>query len=351
MFMWPFSSRPKAFAIDFSDNALRVLEVRGISRPLKPSSFIKIGIPEGMIVDGVINDQQVVADILAEKLATAQPRPPRSHRVAAELPESHIFLHHFQLPKELKGEDLEIALVEQVNQTMPIELENMAWDFQLLRSSEEGHNILFAAAPAELVESYEHTLALAGLELVSLEPESLALLRAVIDPKIAAPEEMVLLMDIGGRGVTMLFILNGEIHLSVSRAEGGDLLTQRIAADLKIKPEKAEELKITKGMKEKKIIPSVSEVFQPVIEEVAQASAYLQATMGKKPVKVILAGGTAKLFGLDEMLQTSLGLPVKLSQPPLDMGKNSNQLELCTVSGLAMRAAILPRGINFVDAE
>ncbi len=351
MSMWPFSSQPKAFAIDFSDSTLRVLEVRNSSRPLKVNSFLKIGIPEGTIEDGIINNQQVVADILAEKLANAKPRPPRSRRVAAELPESQIFLHHFQLPKELSGEDLEEALVQQVNQTMPIELENMAWDFQLLRSSDEGHNILFAAAPAEIVESYEHTLALAGLELVSLEPESLALMRAVIDQKTAAPDELVLLIDIGGRSTSLVFVLNGEIHLSVSCAAGGNLLTERIATGLKIKAEEAEELKISEGLKEKKLLPIVTEVFQPVVDEVAKASAYLQGLIGKKPAMVLLAGGTSQLVGLDQQLQAALGLPVKLAQPPLEMNERTGQLELCTVSGLAMRAVTLHRGINFVEAE
>ncbi|MDQ7814345.1 MAG: type IV pilus assembly protein PilM [Patescibacteria group bacterium] len=347
--MWPFISRPKAFAIDFSDAALRVLEVRGTSRPLKINTSLKIGIPEGLIEDGLINDQKALADILVEKLHTAQPRPPSTKKVAAELPESQIFLHHFQLPKELSGEDLETALIQQVNQTMPIELENMAWDFQLLRSSDEGHNVLFAAAPAEIVEAYEHTLALAGLELVSLEPESLALIRSVIDAKTSSPEEMVLLIDMGGRSTSMIFVVNGEIHLSVSRSEGGNLLTERIAQKLDLTKAKAEDLKLSQGLKDNRLHPIVAEVFQPIKDEIAQASSYLQASMGKKPSKVLLAGGTAQLEGIDALLQEILGLPVGLAEPPLTIG-GQKSLEWCAVSGVALRASTNLRGINFIEA-
>lgn len=339
--------RPKAFALDFSDMTVQLLEVHGHNHGLRATSQRHLNIPDGLIENGVILDQQAVAEILQKLVAESQPEPPKSKKVVAELPESQTFIHHFSIPIDTPKNEFQDAVLQQVGNTMPINLDEFAWDLQILHRSTTSIEVLFAAAPAEIAASYEQTLLLAGLELVVLEPESMALSRALISPDALKNGACVSVLDLGGRGSTLIFEDQAGLRLSVTRPEGGRSISQHIAKKLKVTEKAAEQRKCEKGLEDPELKPAIQEALAPIIEEFQAASEYYQQINGQPVSQLVLAGGTSRLKGLSEELQEKLGIPVGLGIPPIAIDGVDPQ-QLAVLSGLAMRASSLLPGINFI---
>ncbi|MFA4954789.1 MAG: pilus assembly protein PilM [Patescibacteria group bacterium] len=347
--MWNFFhfSRPQAFALDFSDLKLRLLEVRIRGKNCSATSFKSVKIPEGIMEHGLIRDQNFLAELIQDTYEHAQPRRPLSKKVVAELPEAQTFLHHFHLPRELEKEALEKELLRQVEMTIPFGLSDMAWDYTVLNASGELKNILFAAASAEVVEAYEHTLALAGLHLVALEPESSALTRSIAPQHSIEPGKAYALIDFGGSYSSTLFVDAEGIELSLTHETGGLILTQAVAKELKIFDDAAELRKCEKGFNDKEVGTCAEVFLQPIVKEFEQARAYVERLTGNKVVKIILCGGMSQMPGLGEYMGKTLKLPTEQAVIPLKL-EGINPTELSVVTGSALRGSKLSGGLNFI---
>jgi type IV pilus assembly protein PilM len=341
-----FGGKPKAFALDFSDMALQLLEISGTGHGASVLSYKRMEIPDGIFERGLIKDQAKAIEVIQKLVTSASPKPPNTRNVVAELPESLTFLHHFSIPVTTDKHDLSEAVQEQVAASMPFTIDEYAWDFQVLEKNTESYEILFAAARADIVATYEQTLTLAGLNLLALEPESLSIARALL-PQSLAKKSLVLFLDFGGKTTDIIFSDAAGIRLSISRPEGGRFLTETIVKKLKINDKLAEQRKCTKGLKDKALMPAITSVLDPLIEDIKQAIAYEQRVM-KLPIdNIVLAGGGSRLPGLPEYLHAALTIPVQLGMPSLSI-KNIEPQELITISGLAERAHSLLTGINFI---
>lgn len=341
-----FSSK-KAFAIDISDDGIQVLETAGLTKSI--ASFAHAELPPGIMQDGRIVDQEKLAAAIRETVARAAPRPPKMTCVVAELPESQTYLHHITLEAGVEQKDLADIVMARAEEAIPLDLEASAWDYQILTRTKESLEIMFAAAPAEIVESYEQTLALAGLDLKVLELESLALTRAVLDPTKLAAGTAAVVIDIGGRFTTIAIVDAQGLQLSATMHVAGESFTEAISKKMKSKPEEAEALKREQGFGDATAGDAMRKPLKEIAEEVAAASAYYTRTKNRQVGQAYLAGGSSALPGLDAEMSAMLGIPVALGTPPFSVdGLQPHQIAV--VAGLALRARKLSPGINFIVA-
>lgn len=361
-------SRPKAFGLDLSDNTLHLLEVKGRNSEDVTSS-IHLELPSGLIADGNIMDQAALVEHIRTAYAEAQPHRPRTNHVVSALPETYIYTHHFRISRDVSKKDLLDAVYKQAEVTIPINLDEAAWDFEVLTETEEGKEVLFAAAPAEVVELYEQTLILAGFDLKILELESMALSRALtpLEPELLSPlakrgkellsplakggdrgvDESVAILDIGGRVSNLVFLNASGIQLAVSSPVAGNALTEALSGEFKLKIDQAEKQKRSKGLTDPKLAKVISKTLKSLLNEFNEARTFCERKVNKKIKKVVLAGGSSALPGLTEELQKVLGIEVLLGAPPFQAASYA-PYQIATVSGLALRARDLSPGINFI---
>jgi type IV pilus assembly protein PilM len=338
---------PAAFALDISDSTLQIMEVGG--RDLgKVASFSHTDIPKGLMENGRVLDQPKLAEAIRNAIKTASPRKPRTKKVVAELPESQTFTHHFSVERQAGRQNLREAVRLLAEETMPFALAEYVWDFEVLNATDEASEILFAAAPKELVEAYKHTLLLAGLELRILESESMALTRSIVEIKKIPTESLGVVIDIGGRATTLAFVDSNGLELSINIPVAGDSLTAAISTALKIDEAAAEKLKREKGFQDPKAAEAMRAAFSPLIKQYQQATSYIQTKTRRTLRGALLAGGSSALPGIVDELKTMLGLPVDFGKPPFSVnGLLPHQIVV--VSGLAMKAKKLSTGINLVQ--
>ncbi len=338
----------RSFGLDVSDTSIQLLSVaRTSGAQTKASSWLHMDIPEGLIEDGIILDQEGLAEVLRRVHADAKPHPPRTKRVVVGLPDTQTFIHHFSVAPNIKSEELENEIIRQVNASIPINLDDYAWDFKVISKHSHAYEVFFAAAPATVVEAYEQTFALAGLELVVLEPESLALATALGRPQALQPGKGMGIIDMGGRSTTIAFADQTGLRFSVTRPEAGAFITKQIVDKLKISKLAADQRKTQKGFKDKALAPLVESAVEPVIQEFQHAAAYYEQSTKQTLSHIVFCGGSSLLPGLTEFMQEKLGLPFKRPEPSV----TADELEperLVVAAGLATLAARDTSEINFI---
>jgi cell division protein FtsA len=173
------------------------------------------------------------------------------------------------------------------------------------------------------------------------------------------------LLDIGGGTAELLVYGGGVVRHTSAVAIGGDHFTNDLAVGLRTPIPEAERIKRRHGcaasafMKEDGAIEIASvgdrpprTVFAHMLTDIIEPRAMellslirddLQRTglLGQIPAGFVLAGGGARLHGLDELAEHSFHLPVRIAEPKglADLPEQVAQPEYATVVGLVLHGA------------
>lgn len=179
-------------------------------------------------------------------------------------------------------------------------------------------DVLLTAAPRRLVKKYVDIFKIAELNLLSLETESFAFIRALMDARDDAP---ILLLDIGAVSTDIIIAERQAPIIIRSIDVGGDSITAAIAKNMRIALERAEQFKRDVGVFDGKtgedtrmITEIIGSSFMPVINEI-QYSIDLYKSRSRSLEKIVLSGGGSRMAGLSDFLQTTFYLPVYMGNP------------------------------------
>jgi cell division protein FtsA len=172
------------------------------------------------------------------------------------------------------------------------------------------------------------------------------------------------LLDIGG-GTTELIVFGGVVRHTSTVAIGGDHFTNDLAVGLRTPIPEAERIKRRHGcaasafMKEKGSIEIASvgdrpprTIFAHMLTDIIEPRAMELLSLirddlqragldGQIPAGFVLAGGGARLHGLQELAEESFHLPVRIAEPKglADLPEQVAQPEYATVVGLVLCGA------------
>lgn len=231
------------------------------------------------------------------------------------------FLTVMELP-QMSESEIAGAIQFEAKKYIPVPLESVLVDWSLIRSDTPGLSaqagkisVLLMAIPKDLVHEYTNIARDADLKLVNLELETMSAARALIgnDP---VP---TVLIDMGSRDTTISVVDGGYLRISHSIETSGEDLTRGLANSLNIGWSRAEELKKEQGLKIMDNNGQISGVLNPLLDVIVNATEniidlYFRKT-NKKPEKLIIYGGAAKMPGFPEYLKNSIGLDILTGNP------------------------------------
>jgi len=338
-----------SFGLDFSDQVLRLVQLKRIGKTIQLKAFGRIMVPNGKIVEGEIQDEKTVIK-LVKKLCHQAKGNLLSKNVVASLPERKSFIKVIELPKD-SAKDYK-AVKKQIPLHVPLNLEEIYFDYQEL-SNHKKNQVIIAATPKKIADTYTTVLEKAGLSPFALEIESVAISRSLTgygkDKQTAK-----LIVDIGkvrstfivSQGETVLFIIsNQEIS--------GQAMTDTIAKELKLSKKEAEKAKIICGLEKSSGKGKVRKVLSPTVkklkEKIREAISYYQNNFsGDKIDFLILCGGSSQLKGLVPELKENLSKDINkvfLAAPDNNFQSKkvsipkTEILSYTTAIGLALRGA------------
>nr|WP_276583449.1 pilus assembly protein PilM [Pseudomonas sp. RIT-PI-S] len=314
--------------IDISSTSVKLLELSRAGDRFKVESYAVEPLPANAVVEKNIAELEGVGNALLRVVAKARTS---TRGVALAVSGSAVITKSIEMDAGMTDDEMENQLKLEADQYIPYPLEEVAIDFEVQGPSArnpERVEVLLAACRKENVEVREAALAVAGLNARVVDVEAYALERAfgLLAPQLRNGDQLltVAVVDVGATMTTLSVIHGGRIIYTREQLFGGRQLTEEIQRRYGLSVEEAGLAKKQGGLPD----DYVAEVLQPfreaVVQQVSRSLQFFFAAGQFNQVDyIVLAGGTASLAGLDQLIQQRIGTPTLVANPFADMALNS----------------------------
>jgi len=343
---------PPLFGLDISSSSVKMLEIVEAGRgAYRVERYVIEPLPRDATVDGNISNLESVVEAVKrgyKRLGT------RSKHVAMAVPTGAVITKKIIVPAGLREAELEVQVESEANQYIPFALEEVNLDFQVVGpspTSPDEQEVMIAATRKEKVEDRVAVAESAGLKAAVMDIEAFAqqaALGLVVKQLPSGGKDMnVAIVDVGANVMNVSVLRNDQSIYTREQAFGGNQLTQDIVARYGMSAEEAENAKRSGGLPD----DFESEVLRPFMEnlsmEVQRAlQFFFTSTQYHSVEQILLAGGSAVIPGMDEVVHTRTQVPTMVANPFASMQASPRiQLKklmvdapsLIVACGLAMR--------------
>jgi type IV pilus assembly protein PilM len=312
---------PPLFGLDISSSSVKMLEIVEAGRgAYRVERYAIEALPKDAVVDGNISNLEAVADAVKrghKRLATS------IRHVAMSVPSGAVITKKIIVQAGLREEELEAQVETEANQYIPFALEEVNLDFQVVGpvpGSADEQEVLIAATRKEKVEDRVAVAESAGLKAIVMDVESFAQMSAlelvVRQLTAGGRDQNVAVVDVGATVMNVSVLRNEQSVYSREQAFGGNQLTADIVARYGMSPEEAENAKRSGGLPD----DFEAEVQRPFLEnlaaEVQRALQFFFTSTSYHSVDhILLAGGSAVIQGLEEVVHTRTQVPTMVANP------------------------------------
>ncbi len=345
-----FTPKKQAFGIEISDASIKVLQLKKGGKFCKLLGYNILKIPQGLVVSGEIKDTNILATHIQRAVQNAKPRRISTSNVVCSLPENKTFVRILEIP-QMSKEELSEGIKWQAEQYIPLPIDTVYLDWQIIETVDSKQRILVAAAPKKLVDDYIKALKTAKLKPLVLDLEEAAEARALISED---QKEASLIVDIGATK-TVFIVHDRKIVPFASNTQEvcGNKFTENISKALKIRIEDAEVKKTAccsseLSSEEKALLQSIYPLFDSLAIQITKIINYYQNHFkSANPISnIILCGGGAGISGIVPHLTLKLKMKIAVANPLANLSVKKNLpinkkdiLRLTTVIGLGIRGS------------
>lgn len=338
----------KAFGLDISDGGLRLAQLGNLGKKVSLRAYNYLSLPAGCVVDGEIKDTKIFLEKLNELIRTKKGSERLSRQVVAVLPEDKTFLKTINLPAG--SMPLKQKISEIIPQVMPLDINDIYFDWQLVKKSTTDQSVLVGASPRSIVDSYFNILTKAGLTPIALEIEAASIARLLIEHN--GEQEPQIIIDMGASRTGLFLYDEGMIKFTISLPISGDMITQLIAESLEIDKEKSEKAKIVCGLDRTKCHGALLQIMGNALDELAEqinkAVIFYRANFANanRIEKLILCGGGANFLGIADVLKEKTALNVSISNPLKRIDCSFDELRSPRIQSFISTLGLALRGLN-----
>ena len=285
----------------------------------------------GIVVGGEVRDPDGLADALRTFFAKNK-LPKRGVRLG--IASNRIGVRVFELAGIDDPRQLENAIRFRAQEALPIPIDEAVLDYQLLdeRVDADGRTVrrvLLVVAYRELIDRYVAACRKAGVQLVGIDLEAFALLRALSGPgsDLAAEPAALVAVSIGSDRSTFAVSDGTTCEFTRVLEWGGISLDVALARALDLSPSEAEPIKRAVGLEGDAPEDVTAEQLQTAREairaevqtfarELVSSLQFYQNQPGSLGIaEIVVTGGTAHLAGLADQLEKLIGVRVRLGDP------------------------------------
>jgi type IV pilus assembly protein PilM len=343
-----FEQHKPIFGIHLNGTALKFVQLQKQSGGISFVGYSNVPLPKNLIANDTILDAAALAKLIQQNLIKPQFGRITTNRVVVSVPESKSFIRVIHIP-EMSESQAENAVMFEAEAYIPLPLDQVYFDWQILGRAEGKMEVLIIASPKEFVDKYLAALEKIGLKLVAVEVESQSVVRSLIKP---GDTENILIADLDAYKTALIMVEKGNLQFTSSIPLAGNSFTDKISQALTIPTAKAEAIKKEFGIANTPDYPNLKTYLLPVVNDLAaeikNILKFHYDHSEQRITRLILSGGSAKLKHLDELLPPLLAefsdLRVEIANPLVNLENLQNQdlsayeaLSFTTAIGLAMR--------------
>lgn len=346
-----FKKKNKAIiGVDISSTSVKLIELSENNGRMQVEAYASEPLPENAVVEQSINDEEAVGNAIKKAVARSRSATKKAGVAVAG---SAVITKVIQMGSDLSEDEMENQITVEADQYIPYPLEEVAMDFEIQGPSEGNDaqvDVLLAACRKETVELREDALEIGGLESHVVDVEAFCVERAykLLTTQLEGEVETVAIVDIGAN-MTTLSVVNGDsITYTRDQMFGGQQLTEEIQRRYGLSAQEAMRAKVEGGLPDDYEAEILEPFKESVVQQVSRSLQFFYSSSQFNDVDaVILAGGTASLMGLSQLVQEKIGTPAVVANPFVNMtlGQKVNAQALANdapslliACGLAMRS-------------
>src|SRR6266545_1157208 len=312
---------PPLFGLDISSSSVKMVEIVDAGKGgYRVERYAIEPLARDAVVDGNINNLEALIDAVKrghKRLGT------RTKFVAMAVPTGAVITKKIIVNGALGESELEIQVEAEANQYIPFALEEVNLDFQILGpspTSPDEQEVLIAATRKEKVEDRVAVAESAGLKPLVMDVESFAQQSALSLVVQALPgggkDQNIAVVDVGANVMNVTVLRNDQSVYTREQAFGGNQLTQEIVTRYGMSPEEAENAKRSGGLPDDFEAEVLRPFMQNLSTEVQRAlQFFFTSTQFHSVDHILLAGGSAVIPGLDEVVNAQAQVPASIANP------------------------------------
>lgn len=241
--------------------------------------------------------------------------------VRVSLPEQVVSTKVIEIPP-LSDAELASAIDWQAEQHIPIPLEELSLEYQVLHRPAKGNKqdkmrVLLVGARKAVIENYVAMFVEAGIEPTHLETQTISIVRSL---GFTSDDPPTLVVQVGASTMEIASVYQGELSFVFSHLNAGQMLTRTVAQAINLDEKEAEQYKRTYGLQATQFEGKIRAALEPsvriLVNEIVKAQQFFLNQHPQEPIqRILIAGGSALLPEFVEYLASQLGIEVLTAAP------------------------------------
>src|SRR5712675_1781959 len=334
--------------LDIGSSSIKAVELKYSKQGYELVSFGLEPLAQDTVVDGAIMDAPLVAGAISSIFET---QSVKTKNVATAVSGHSVIVKRVTLPM-MTEEELFDRIQSEASQHIPFDIADVNLDHQLLESVDSQMDVLLVAVKKDKILNHTNVLAQAGKNSTVVDIDAFALQNCFEENYDPDPGQTVALLNIGASVMNINIVRGGIPLFTRDVSVGGNQYTDALQKELDLSFEDAERLKKGETLpsvtdeQRQQILRSVSDI---LTLEIQKTFDFFRATAsGENIQRILVAGGTARVPGLVDLLREEFAMPVEELNPfrkvLINPGKHSDDQiremgpRLAIAVGLALRS-------------
>src|ERR1700719_1308543 len=301
--------------LDIGSSCVKAVELKKSKTGYELVSYGIEPLAQDTVVDGAIMD----APSVAEKIVSIfDGQKIKSKDVATSVSGHSVIVKRVSMPL-MTEEELFDRVQAEASQHIPFDIADVNLSHQLLEATENQMDVLLVAVKKDKILNHTNVLAQAGKTPVVVDIDAFGLQNCFevnYDPDAG---QTVALLNIGASVMNINIVRGGIPLFTRDVSVGGNQYTDALQKELDLSFEDAEKLKMGESLpsvtddQNQQILRSVSDI---LTLEIQKTFDFFRATAsGENIQRIVVAGGTARVPGLVDLLREEFAMPVEELNP------------------------------------
>ena len=305
------------FAMDIGTTSIRIVQLSGdATKGWSLQRYAYVPVDERTIQDSSDLGKKKFQDIVKTAVAQAGIR---TKNIAVGLPAGKTFTSIIETDNQ-DQKDLEKTIRYQLDQYIPMAVEEAKADYKILGPSPNDPakaEVLVSSTAKDYAEKMLENIEGMGFNVVAMEPEPLAMARALM-PAGAVDARMI--VDLGERTTDLVVVFHGAPRLVRSIPGGFDSLVKTVASSLSVREDQARQFILKFGLAQDKIEGQVFKALDSTLEqfaaELTKSVLFFQGKYTNVKVGGIVLSGFAEIIPfIAEYIEAKTDVPTMQGNP------------------------------------
>lgn len=314
--MKAFGSVGDFFALDIGTTAIRIVQLARSGNTWNLVKYATVPVDIRISNSDSPEDQKKLAEVITTAIGQSGIR---SRNVVLGVPSTRMFATVIDLP-DMSHQELTSTIKYQAEQYIPMSLDEVKIDWAVLGKSPKDqtkNEILLASVANSFSEQRLDLIEGLGLNVLAIEPDSLALCRSLLPEGVTDGR---LIVDFGDFSSDVVMTLGDSPRLIRSIPTGYRSLIKSAGQNLNIQEQQAAQFILKFGLVpdklEGQILRALDSTMEQFAAELIKSVKFFQTKYPSTPVSsILLSGYAATIPGFGDYLLNKVGIPVQISTP------------------------------------